>query len=200
MISLNPAILQWLRHVCIAATLVTEKQHRIKFICSMFHALMTYVTRTCWWFLNNETNYTHILKRICWSFLEILTPYQLKYILLVQHKYTVRKWCIALLHQATWRLLHTLSKYTPPPSSIRDRGDEAGGSRLLYNRCTNEDPQISGATIQNLLPRWPHAWNLRTPALKCRPSHHLLIIIWHNPEYQNFKFHHRKNFNFNLST
>jgi len=54
MISLNSATLQWLKHVCIAATLTAVKQHLIGFICSMFCALMTYVTRTCWWFLCNE--------------------------------------------------------------------------------------------------------------------------------------------------
>jgi len=34
MICLNSAILQWLRHVCIAATLMADKQHLIGF---MFH-------------------------------------------------------------------------------------------------------------------------------------------------------------------
>jgi len=78
------------------------KQHLIGFIFSMFHALMTYVTRNMLVVPTQRIklhSYTQVHLLVC---LEILTPYQMKYLLLVQHNIHVRKWSIALLHHATW--------------------------------------------------------------------------------------------------
>ena len=43
MICLNSAILQWLIHVCIAATLMAVKQHLIGFVCSTFRYVTEHV-------------------------------------------------------------------------------------------------------------------------------------------------------------
>ena len=88
MIYLNSAILQWLRHVCIAATLMAVKQHLIGFVCSMFCALMTYVTE--------HVGGSYVMNKITLTYssgfvglFRNLNTHQLKYLLLVQHnKYT----------------------------------------------------------------------------------------------------------------
>lgn len=108
-----------------------------------------------------------------------------------------------LLHYYTMQLgrwLHTLSKYTPPPSSLQDRGDEAGGSRLLFSRCTNEDPQISGATIQNFVAQVTSCLEFAyscSKMLTISPPTKARCVITQNTTILNFTTD--KNYKFNLN-